>query len=175
MHPTEWLLAGRTKTAVFQLIDDHSRLVLASLVASGKTMLAAITAVALAIERHCVPLKFLSDNGASRNPTRRGRSGAMVEFLKAKGMRPITGKPYKTTKTYTSTRPCINTCTGSRRALRWVKNTSEKPSASFPTTTPSCSSDRKTPRFSATPGRRWEHTTSATESPGIVVDPGGGT
>jgi transposase InsO family protein len=94
---TEWLLADRTKVAVFQLIDDHSRLALASLVASGETSAAAIAVVTLAIERHGTPQKFLSDNGAALNPTRRGRSGALVEFLTAKGVQPITGKPYKPT------------------------------------------------------------------------------
>jgi putative transposase len=94
---TEWVLADRTKVAVFQLIDDHSRLSLASLVAPGETSAAAIAVVTLAIERHGVPQKFLSDNGAALNPTRRGRTGALVEFLKAKGVEPITGKPYKPT------------------------------------------------------------------------------
>jgi transposase InsO family protein len=94
---TEWQLADRTKVAIFQLIDDHSRLALASLVASGETSTAAITVVTRAIERHGVPQKFLSDNGTALNPTRRGRKGALVEFLKAKGVEPITGKPYKPT------------------------------------------------------------------------------
>jgi putative transposase len=94
---TEWQLANRTTVAIFQLIDDHSRLALASLVAPGETSAAAIAVVTLAIERHGVPQKFLSDNGAALNPTRRGRAGALVEFLKAKGVEPITGKPYKPT------------------------------------------------------------------------------
>lgn len=94
---TEWQLADRTKVAIFQLIDDHSRLALASLVASGETSAAAIAVVARAIERHGLPQKFLSDNGTALNPTRRGRTGALVEFLKAKGVEPITGKPYKPT------------------------------------------------------------------------------
>lgn len=94
---TEWQLADRTKVAIFQLIDDHSRLALASLVASGETSAAAIAVVTQAIERYGVPQKFLSDNGVALNPTRRGRKGALVEFLKAKGVEPITGKPYKPT------------------------------------------------------------------------------
>jgi transposase InsO family protein len=94
---TEWVLADRTKVAVFQLIDDHSRLALASFVARGETSAAAIAVVTLAIERHGVPQKLLSDNGAALNPTRRGRTGALVEFLKAKGVEPMTGKPYKPT------------------------------------------------------------------------------
>lgn len=91
---TEWSLACGTKVAIFQLVDDHSRLALASLVATGETSEAAIAVVTAAIERHGVPQKFLSDNGAALNPTRRG---ALVEFLKYRGVEPITGKPYKPT------------------------------------------------------------------------------
>ncbi|XAZ30298.1 IS481 family transposase [Paenarthrobacter ureafaciens] len=94
---TEWQLAGGQKVAIFQLVDDHSRLALASLVAAGETSAAAIAVVTQAIERHGTPQRFLSDNGAALNPTRRGRTGALVEFLKAKGIEPITGKPYKPT------------------------------------------------------------------------------
>jgi len=94
---TEWVLADRTRVTIFQLIDDHSRLALASLVAPGETSAAAIAVVTRAIERYGAPQKFLSDNGAALNPTRRGRKGALVEFLQAKGVEPITGKPYKPT------------------------------------------------------------------------------
>src|SRR6478735_4011774 len=91
---TEWVLADRTRVTIFQLIDDHSRLALASLVAPGETSAAAIAVVTRAIERYGAPQKFLSDNGAALNPTRRGRKGALVEFLQAKGVEPITGEPY---------------------------------------------------------------------------------
>jgi putative transposase len=83
------------KVAIFQLVDDHSRLAMASLVAAGETSEAAVAIVTLAIERHGVPQKLLSDNGAALNPTRRGQRGALVEFLIALGTEPITGKPYK--------------------------------------------------------------------------------
>src|SRR6185295_2112899 len=69
---TEWILASGRKVVVFQLIDDHSRLALASLAASGATSEAAIRVVDLAMSRHGVPQKFLSDNGSALNPTRRG-------------------------------------------------------------------------------------------------------
>ena len=94
---TEWLLACGKKVAIFQLVDDHSRLALASLVATGETSEAAIAVVSLAIERHGAPERFLSDNGAALNPSRRGRTGALVEFLKSHGVEPITGKPGKPT------------------------------------------------------------------------------
>ncbi|MBO1269295.1 AHH domain-containing protein [Arthrobacter cavernae] len=94
---TEWPLANGKKVVIFQLLDDHSRLALASLVATGETSEAAIAIVTLALERHGVPEKFLSDNGAALNPSRRGRTGALVEFLKAHGVEPITGRPGKPT------------------------------------------------------------------------------
>ncbi|MFH5878429.1 DDE-type integrase/transposase/recombinase [Arthrobacter sp. NA-172] len=94
---TEWMLAKGTKVAIFQIVDDHSRLALASLVASGETSEAAIRVVKTAIERHGVPRKFLSDNGSAFNPTRMGRTGALVDYLKSLGVEPITGKPYKPT------------------------------------------------------------------------------
>lgn len=94
---TEWILATGRKVAIFQLIDDHSRLALASLAASGETSEAAIRVVDLAISRHGVPQKFLSDNGAALNPTRRGHEGALVNHLLRLGVDPITGKPGKPT------------------------------------------------------------------------------
>ena len=61
LTPAEWLLANNSKVAIFQLVDDHSRLALASLVASGENSEAAIRVVKTSIKRHGVPQKFLSD------------------------------------------------------------------------------------------------------------------
>jgi transposase InsO family protein len=94
---TEWQLENGRKVVIFQLIDDHSRLALASLVAAGETSEAALRVVKHAISKHGVPRKFLSDNGMALNPTRRGRSGALVDYLRSLGVEPITGKPYKPT------------------------------------------------------------------------------
>lgn len=47
--------------------------------------------------RHGVPQRLLTDNGSALNPTRRGRQGALVEHVRALGVEPITGKPYKPT------------------------------------------------------------------------------
>lgn len=94
---TEWQLENGVKVVIFQLIDDYSRLALASLVAAGETSEAALRVVKHAISKHGVPRKFLSDNGMALNPTRRGRSGALVDYLRSLGVEPITGKPYKPT------------------------------------------------------------------------------
>jgi hypothetical protein len=47
----------------------------------------------------------------------------------------------------------------------WAKNTSERPCTSSTTTPPSCSSEHKAPKSSATPGPRKEPPTSATANP----------
>ena len=94
---TNWSLASGRVIVIFQVIDDHSRLALASLVASGETAAAALEVVSTAIERHGVPQKFLSDNGTALNNQRRGRSTQLVTFLHAFGVETITGKPGKPT------------------------------------------------------------------------------
>lgn len=94
---TEWSLVNGRKVVIFQLIDDHSRLALASLVAVDETSEAAIRVVDTAISRHGVPQKFLSDNGAALNPTRRGQVGLLVLHLRRLGVIPMTGKPGRPT------------------------------------------------------------------------------
>lgn len=94
---TEWPMAAGRKATIFQVIDDHSRLALASLAARGETSEAAIAVVKAAIARHGAPQKFLSDNGLALNPSRRGYRGALVAYLESLGTRPITGKPHKPT------------------------------------------------------------------------------
>lgn len=94
---TEWTLVNGRTVVIFQLIDDHSRLALASLVAGSETAEAAIRVVNLAIARHGIPQKFLSDNGLAFNPSRRGWHGQLVLLLQSHGVTPITGKPGKPT------------------------------------------------------------------------------
>ena len=94
---TEWSLASGVGCVIFQLIDDHSRRALASLVAAGETSDAAVEVVKIAVERHGVPQKFLSDNGVAFNPTRRGYTSRLVDYLHTLGVETITGKPYKPT------------------------------------------------------------------------------
>jgi putative transposase len=89
---TEWSLANGRTVAVFQLIDDHSRLALASHVATGETAAGAIEVVQAAIVKHGVPQRFLSDNGRAFNSTRMGSTSRLVRYLEALGVEPITGK-----------------------------------------------------------------------------------
>jgi putative transposase len=94
---TEYVLTGGRKCVIFQLIDDHSRLAVATHVAWGETSAGAIAVVSKGIAAHGVPQRLLSDNGAALNPSRRGVLGQLVAYVTALGVEPITGKPYKPT------------------------------------------------------------------------------
>jgi len=94
---TEYVLTGGRKCVIFQLIDDHSRLAVATHVAWGETSAGAIAVVAKGIAEHGVPQRLLSDNGAALNPSRRGVLGQLVSYVTSLGVEPITGKPYKPT------------------------------------------------------------------------------
>jgi transposase InsO family protein len=94
---TEWSLADGSPCVIFQVIDDHSRKAIGSLVARAETSEAAVAVVTAAIARHGAPQKFLSDNGVAFNPSRRGYSGQLLSYLTGLGVEAITGKPYKPT------------------------------------------------------------------------------
>ena len=97
LDATEYVLTGGRKCVIFQLIDDHSRLAVASHVAWGETSEAAIIVVRKGVTARGVPQRLLSDNGSALNPSRRGVLGQLVAYLRSLGVEPITGKPYKPT------------------------------------------------------------------------------
>jgi transposase InsO family protein len=94
---TEYVLTGGRSCVIFQLIDDHSRYALASHVAWTETAKAAVAVAKKAIATHGVPQRLLSDNGTALNPSRRGWSGQLTEYLAKLGVETITGRPYKPT------------------------------------------------------------------------------
>ncbi|MCI0156564.1 DDE-type integrase/transposase/recombinase [Leifsonia shinshuensis] len=94
---TEYVLTEGRKCVIFQLIDDHSRLAVASHVAWTESSQDAITVVAKAIRIHGVPQRLLSDNGMALNPSRRGFAGQLTTYLASYGVEAITGKPFKPT------------------------------------------------------------------------------
>lgn len=89
----DWTLADRRECAVLQLLDDHSRFILASLAADGETAEAALAVVNKGIATYQVPQLLLTDNGSAFNQTRIGRTSQLVTHLEALGCRPITGRP----------------------------------------------------------------------------------
>ena len=88
-----WSLADGSPVAIHQVIDDHTRRAVATLVADGETARAAVQVVSTAVRRWGVPQRLLSDNGLAFNPTRRGFTGKLVDYLLDLGVKPITGKP----------------------------------------------------------------------------------
>lgn len=97
LDATEYVLTGGGKAVIFQLIDDHSRLAVASVVATGETSEAAVEVVKKGIAAHGVPQRLLSDNGAALNPSRRGSEGQLVTYLTSLGVEAITGRPGRPT------------------------------------------------------------------------------
>jgi putative transposase len=71
---TEYVLRGGRKCVIFQLINEHSRLAVATHVAWGETSAGAIAVVSKGVAAHGVPQRLLSDNGAALNPSRLGSS-----------------------------------------------------------------------------------------------------
>jgi len=49
------------------------------------------------LRAHGVPQRLLTDNGSALNPSRRGYDGQLVAHVRALGVEPITGKPYRPT------------------------------------------------------------------------------
>jgi len=93
----EYVLTGGRKRVIFQIIDDHARLAIATHVAWGETSEGAIVVVKKGIAAHGVPQRLLTDNGAVLNPSRRGAVGQLVTYVNRLGIEPITGKPDKPT------------------------------------------------------------------------------
>lgn len=89
----EWHLADDRPCAVFQVLDDCTRYLLASRAAPGERAEDAIAVVSKAIAEFQVPRLLLSDNGVAFNRERLGHRTQLVAMLKTLGCHPITGRP----------------------------------------------------------------------------------
>lgn len=112
LDATEYVLTGGRKCVIFQLQDDHSRLAVASHVASGETSEAALAVVKKGIAAHGVPQRLLTDNGAALNPSRRGVDGQLVTYVTSLGV----NRPPRE-RTNASTKPCFG---------GWISNPSRR-------------------------------------------------
>lgn len=97
LDATQYVLTRGRICVIFQLQDDHSRLAIASHVASGETADAAVAVFTKGTALHGTPQRLLTDNGAALNPSRRGHRGKLVDHVTALGVEAITGKPYRPT------------------------------------------------------------------------------
>jgi putative transposase len=94
LDATEWLLADGTTGTVFQLIDDHSRFIVASMVDGGETSAAAVAVLQAAVAAHQAPLLLLTDNGTAMNPHRRGVTSQLAAHAATLGIKAITSRVY---------------------------------------------------------------------------------
>lgn len=93
---TEVTLADGTPVAVFDVLDDCTRLLVACHAAPAETADGAITAIRAAFTEHGAPALVLSDNGAAFTSRRSapGSISAFVRTLLGHGVRPINSSPY---------------------------------------------------------------------------------
>jgi transposase InsO family protein len=91
---TEWLLADSTKVEILNLIDDHSRLCLASVAVRTVKAADAVQTFYSAVEEYGLPARFLSDNAAVfSGRSRRGRV-ALESELDRLGVECVHSTPY---------------------------------------------------------------------------------
>lgn len=94
LDATEWRLRDGRVVVVFQLLDDHSRFIVGSWVATGETSQGAVAVMSAAVAAHQAPVLLLSDNGVALNPHRRGMTSDLVVFTRTVGTRAITSRVY---------------------------------------------------------------------------------
>ncbi len=91
---TEWHLADSTKVEILNLIDDHSRLCLASVAVRTVKAADAVQTFYLAVDDYGLPARFLSDNAAVfSGKSRRGRV-ALESELDRLGVQCVHSTPY---------------------------------------------------------------------------------
>ena len=86
-------LADGSICAVYQVLDDRSRALLASHVTATETAAGAITVIDKAIAAHQVPVLLLTDNGGAFNQTRPWSVQPAGHPPAGLGCRAITGRP----------------------------------------------------------------------------------
>lgn len=91
---TWWRLRGGRKVMILQVLDDHSRKIMASLAAPGEDAISAWTVLTKAFTSHGMPAMVLSDNSLAFNGSRRGRLVDVDRNLRALGIRPVASRTY---------------------------------------------------------------------------------
>jgi len=91
---TEWVLAGGEMVSVFNIIDDHSRVAIASRVAAAATSHEAWITFCSGAKRWGPPAGMLSDNGLCFSGKLRRFEVSFEANLRDTGVRPFTGRPY---------------------------------------------------------------------------------
>ena len=87
----------RTRQVVYQVEDDHSRMIVSWAIDRTENSRTAIKVVSDAVDLFGAPVRFLTDNGVSFNMSRRGLTAPLEAWLRLRGVEPVTGKPGKPT------------------------------------------------------------------------------
>lgn len=94
---TGWHLAQGQLVCILRVLDDHSRMILASRAAAEETSVEAWACVEAAIERHGRPAMLLSDGGTAFTTRRLGPRAGLGDFearLRALGINPVVSSPH---------------------------------------------------------------------------------
>jgi putative transposase len=92
---TEIVLSGGAKVVVFEVLDDHSRVLVATLAWDAETATGAVAAIQRAFEAFGVPALVLSDNGTAFTSRRtKGGTSRFTRNVHAAGARLIHSSPY---------------------------------------------------------------------------------
>jgi len=92
---THWQLADGSGVEIIDIIDDHSRLIVAAgVVAPTATSPAAWATLVDAASSWGLPARVLSDNGLAFNGSRRGHHVLFETNLRAVGVQPIASTPF---------------------------------------------------------------------------------
>lgn len=91
---TEWHLADGAKVEIVNILDDHSRLVVASSAVVTTTCENAWAAFSSAVARFGLPMRCLSDNGLAFSGRLRGYVVAFEANLRAAGVVAVTSRPF---------------------------------------------------------------------------------
>jgi len=95
MDGTQWALADDTVATILRVTDDHSRMILASLVCDAENSVNAWACLDTAMDRHGPPAMLLTDGGTAFSSRRqRGGIGDVEARLRAIGVNPVVASPY---------------------------------------------------------------------------------
>lgn len=97
LDATEYTLEFGRKIVVFQLEDDYSRLMIASLAARSENSDDALKVFKMGVAKHGVPQRLLTDNGDALNPIRKGITSQLVAYANSLGVATITSRPGRPT------------------------------------------------------------------------------
>jgi transposase InsO family protein len=91
---TGWALADGTPVCILRLVDDHSRLIVATRAAPAETTEQAWALMETAMARHGRPVMLLSDGGSAFTSRRTsGGLGVFEQRLREQGINPVVSSP----------------------------------------------------------------------------------